>query len=242
MDDPTRSRGSATQVVMTWLIDQIAAGELQPGDRAPGEAEVAQALAVGRGTVREAIRSLATMGILDTRHGGGSYITDLEPGRMFAQFAIALQVTPVDRIGELSEIRRVLESHSAAMAAARMTAEDSLELHRLLDAFTAESDPERMGQIDTEFHHLVSTIGGNRTLAGVARTFHRLGGRFNLYFVLPPEVAKGTTDRAHRAVVAALDARDPGTAAAAMSAHVLRTATWLTEHIQNARGEESGEA
>lgn len=230
-DDPgsARTHVGATESALAGLRDLIADTSLPAGARLPSEPELSAQLGVSRGSLREAIRTLATLGVIEVRHGDGTYLTHLEPGRMFRSFAWAVQFVPPAGVLELLEIRRVLEAHAAARTAARMTADLSAQLHDILDEMDAIDDTARLSGLDTAFHQVINEAAGNDALAGIAETLHRRESRLHMYDVLPTELTRRATARGHRAILDALDRRDPAGAAAAAAAHAQQTEMWLRE-------------
>jgi len=226
----TRSHVGATESALAGLRDLIADTSLPVGARLPSEPELSAQLGVSRGSLREAIRTLATLGVIEVRHGDGTYLTNLEPGRMFRSFAWAVQFVPPAGVLELLEIRRVLEAHAAARAAARMTGELSRRLHAILDEMDAiDDDTAQLSVFDAAFHQMINEAAGNDALAGIAETLHRRESRLQMYDLLPTELTRGATARGHRAILDALDRRDPAGAAAAAAAHAQLTEMWLRE-------------
>lgn len=219
----------ATESALAGLRDLIASTALPAGARLPSEPELSAQLGVSRGSLREAIRTLAALGVIEVRHGDGTYLTHLEPGLMFRSFAWAVQFVPPAGVLELLEIRRVLEAHAAARTAARMTGDLSRRLHAILDEMDAIDDTARLSAFDTEFHQIINEAAGNDALAGIAETLHRRESRLHMYDVLPTDLTRGATARGHRAILDALDRRDPAGAAAAAAAHAQQTEMWLRE-------------
>ncbi|MBD3003251.1 MULTISPECIES: FadR/GntR family transcriptional regulator [unclassified Streptomyces] len=110
---------TATDEAADGLRAMIAKGELTPGQQLPAEPELCARLGVSRGSLREAVRSLAALGLLESRHGSGTFISALRPGQMLAGFAATVDVLPLDGLLELFDVRRPLEAQAAALAAAR---------------------------------------------------------------------------------------------------------------------------
>jgi DNA-binding FadR family transcriptional regulator len=147
------------------IAADIRVGRLAPGERLPGERELARRLEVGRASVREAIAALALQGVLATRPGAGSYVADdalerLAPGEVGAHDA-----GPFD----LLEARLLLEPGVAALAARRGRRDPAAEA--LLDAMdAAESAHDRAGWNDGDrrFHRQLAALTGNPVLTGLA--------------------------------------------------------------------------
>lgn len=103
----------------------IVEGKLQPGDALPAERELAVMLGISRPSVREAIRALSSMNILTSRHGGGTFVTSLDPSLLAQPISFLLQIDETV-ILNLFEVRRVLEVEAARIAALRIT-DDELD-------------------------------------------------------------------------------------------------------------------
>src|SRR5262249_54370800 len=113
------SEGSTDQVV-AFVRDLIVRGRLRPGDRLPGERELATRIGVSGPSVRAGLHALAAMGVVRSRHGSGTYIPDGPPalGSEPLSFLAALHGFTRD---EMYEARRILEVEAAALAAERAT-------------------------------------------------------------------------------------------------------------------------
>ena len=147
------------------IAADIRAGRLSPGERLPGERELARRLEVGRASVREAIAALALQGVLATRPGAGSYVADdalerLAPGEVGAHDA-----GPFD----LLEARLLLEAGVAALAARRGRRDPAAEA--LMEEAADPEDPAaRQGwnESDRLFHRRIAELTGNPVLAALA--------------------------------------------------------------------------
>lgn len=229
-------RLSATEFALTRLRDLIESGSLTVGSRLPSEPELCAQIGVSRSSLRQATRTLITLGVLDARHGDGTYVTELLPGRMFRNFTWAMQLISTDGVLEILEIRRVLEAHAAARTAARMTEDLSTRLHAMLNEMDVVDDTAQLAELDTAFHQLINNAARNDALAGFLDALRRRGLGLRMYDLLPPELSRTVTALGHRAILDALDRQDPEGAAAAAAAHTQQTETWvrslrsLTEH------------
>ncbi len=125
----TRAAGAADRTVRA-IAETIISGTLNPGERLPTERALATQLQVSRNTVREAIRSLEAMGVVEVRRGDGLYVTSLEPHCLLDTPSLVTPLLRNHNILEMFEVRAILESAATAMAAARMTEADHAELRR----------------------------------------------------------------------------------------------------------------
>lgn len=212
-------RSTLPQEVANRLLLQIREQELRPGDKLPAERQLAAMMAVSRPVVREALRALSLMGVVDIRQGDGTYVTSLEPRRLIAHLDIVFAKDSV-AIVQLLEARRVIEVGNVRLAAARVTEADLAGLEeRMRDLAGAIDDPVRFSELDIAFHTAVCAAAGNflllqfmdiiGTLGRVSR--ERTGGL--------PTVRRAAL-RDHRRLLDALRAHDPETAEGAMLAHL----------------------
>jgi DNA-binding FadR family transcriptional regulator len=133
---------SRTDDVVNGIKHMILAGKLRPGERLPVERELAEALGVSRGPLREGIRALSILGIVNTRQGDGTYVTSLDVSRLVAPmgFVVDLQGACRDLAG--SEVRDS-ESARIRMASHLLGVEESLrDLPVDDDELLAEPEPE----------------------------------------------------------------------------------------------------
>lgn len=135
-----------------------------PGTRLPSEREMAEQLGISRPSVREALRTLAVMGVLETRQGSGTQVAPTSANILRAPFEFLLLLDRPDLV-ELYEARELLEVYLAEQAAERRTAEDLLEIHRALCDMEATIDvPERMTEPNVRFHRSIARAAHNVVL------------------------------------------------------------------------------
>ncbi|WP_243229449.1 FadR/GntR family transcriptional regulator [Microbacterium sp. CIAB417] len=220
----------ALDTALHGLRALIADGELRPGDRLPSEGELCEHLGVSRGSLREAIRMLAALGVLDTRHGSGSYVSDLHAADLIKGLGLTVGLLPLDSIIELYEMRRALEAHAASLAAARI---DDATLDRL-DALLADlegvTDDEQLSELDNQFHSAITAVAGNDALASLADVLRARSRAYRIFETEDAAQIKILSDAGHRAILNALVARDPVAASAAAAGHVAQTEFWLRKH------------
>ncbi|MFB9311199.1 DNA-binding FadR family transcriptional regulator [Agromyces hippuratus] len=207
----------------------IASGELAPGQRFPPEAELCERLGVSRGSLREAVRMLDALGVIESRHGSGTYVSALEPANIIGALSLTVELMPFDAFIELYEVRRVLESHAAAQAAARMTDAGATELRDILDELEAR-EGEQGTELDALFHETIAKLAGNAALVELLRTFRSRSRAYQVFDLPSGPDMKQVSDRGHREILSALVNRDPASAEAAAAAHVAQTEQWLRTH------------
>lgn len=158
-------RSALADQVIAQLRNQITSGEWPVGSRIPTEPELVEQLGVARNTVREAVRALAHNGLLDIRQGSGTYVvaTSELAGVMQRRFATA---DP----RHVSELRSVLESSAARLAAGRRTDRDLKQMDALLarrEETWAAGDAEGFVEADATLHHAIVAAAHNDVLTGI---------------------------------------------------------------------------
>jgi DNA-binding FadR family transcriptional regulator len=233
---PAARRGTVTQHAIERIKAMIADGLLEPGQRLPTERDLAVRLGLSRSSMREAIRALTVLGVLEARHGSGVYVTQLRAGDLLETFGVVADLSRGPRLAELLEVRRVLESAATALAAARITAEQLAQVGRHVAAMEATDDPEEVLAHDLAFHRAIAAASGNETLAALLDGLSSRTFRARVHRGRHEEGAFARTRREHAAIHRALAARDPEAARAAAAAHVGEVEAWLRERDGSGSG------
>ena len=215
------ARGGFTADVIRTIKDMILDGRLEPGERLPSERALSEALGVSRPTVREAIRSLQAMNMVESRHGSGTFVASLSVEELLRplQFALALSDFALEH---LFDVRLMLEPGAAELAARNA---DGSQLERLRDCARRGSggdlSPEELVRIDVELHACIAEAAGNPLLERLLGSIAALAEESRGYTVRLPGVA-GQTASEHERIVDAICARSADRARAAMTAHITR--------------------
>jgi GntR family transcriptional regulator, transcriptional repressor for pyruvate dehydrogenase complex len=216
---PIDQRPSASERVAERLVSLISSGNIAPGDKLPSENELSKALQVSRPVVREALRGLAMMGIVASRQGGGCYVTDLKPQRLMAPLSFALSLQDYN-IESLFRAREVIDTGIAADAARNATVAQITTLQELVEAgHKLVDDPIGFRVMDAEFHALVASAAKNDFLEKVCSSLYSLAIEQRRKASAKPGVLLRSA-RDHAEIVAAIVAKDPDAASAAMGRHV----------------------
>lgn len=218
---PLARRTYVAEAIRT-IKDMILDGRLAPGQQLPPERSLSEALGVSRPTVREAIRSLQAMNILESRHGAGTFVASLSVDELLRplQFVLSLAEGGLDH---LFEVRLLLEPGAAALAAERATAEQIEAIRDCAARAEADAvdDADAMLRLDTELHERIVEASGNPLLQHLWAATSALGAESRAYTVRLPGVRPRTITE-HHAVIDAIAAGDGPAAAAAMTAHITR--------------------
>ena len=197
----------------------ILSGELRPGDSLPPERELAAMLGISRPSLREAIRVLSALNVVEPRHGGGTFVTSLQPRELAQPINFLLQV---DRLAfrHLLEVRQVLEVGAARLAAPRITDDQLAALRDLTEqAERVLGRPEPFLELDFDIHTAIIEATGNPIYLSLYQSIA------DLSLESRKRTARSAATRraahvGHLAIVAALSSRDGAAAAAAMHDHL----------------------
>ncbi|KGM08789.1 FadR/GntR family transcriptional regulator, partial [Cellulomonas carbonis] len=110
---------SRTDRVVDGITRMILDGELRAGDRLPVEKDLAAALDVSRGSLREGVRALEALGVLEARQGAGTYVTSLDPSLLVGPLGMVVELQAAGHALPVHEVRRTLETEAAGLAARR---------------------------------------------------------------------------------------------------------------------------
>ena len=228
------TRGGSEQVV-AYVRGLIESGALHSGDRLPTERELAARLGVSRPTVRAGLRALATPGVVRSRRGSGTFITDGPPalGGEPLSFLAALHGFTRE---EMYEVRRILEVGAAGLAAERATCDQVNTLaESVAGMFASFDDPHAFFSHDIRFHRTVGLASGNRIMASLAEM---ISGLYHEYrrdsaASASEQEMQGAAD-AHRRIYEAIRARDPQLARNATSEHLLTAQAFHAARTQAA--------
>src|SRR6478735_1413125 len=234
---PDTSARSQTDVVIQGIKDMITDGELVAGSRLPIEKDLSARFAVSRGSLREGVRALATLGVLETRQGDGTYVTSLDPALLLSPLGFLADLQTSAGSAHLLAVRRILEAESAARAALLLTdgqlGELSATLDRIDDILQSEDselDLEGYIDADTEFHRIIARASGNPALAGLIESLVGRTFRARLWRAITERRAVRDTQAEHRAILSELVRRDPDRARIRMSVHVLGVEEFASDH------------
>src|SRR5207249_4337771 len=194
-------------------------GTLPTGQPLPGERLLAERFGVSRGSIRDALRMLETIGLLETRHGRGTFPRELDVNRLVAPLASVLTYRH-DLRDELLDVRRMFEPAVARAAALRVTGDDLADLQRIVETQRRKLKAGRSAIVeDTAFHAVLARATRNRAVVRIMETLNNLLIESRT-LTLKQKGRPERSIRGHEAVVEALRRRDPDAAARAMHTHL----------------------
>jgi GntR family transcriptional regulator, transcriptional repressor for pyruvate dehydrogenase complex len=227
------SRSTLPEEIANRMLTQIREQELRPGDKLPPERDLARMMDVSRPVLREALRALALMRVVDIRQGAGTYITSLEPQQLISHLDFVFSKDSV-AMAQLLEARRVIEVGNVRLAAKRVTDIDLEALAKLVGALETQiDDPDRFSELDIAMHVAVCAAAGNFLLLQFMNILSSLG-RVSRERTGGLRSVRQAALRDHRRILAALRARDPDAAEAAMLRHLDHVEAGLRESVQRA--------
>ena len=231
---PAKAPEGGTEQVVAHVRTLIEGGSLRPGDRLPAERDLAVEIGVSRPTVRAGLRALAAMGVVQSRHGSGTYIPSGPPilGSEPLRFLAALHGFTRE---EMFEARRILEVAAAGLAAERATPDQVATIaEEVASLFASMDDPVGFLVHDVKFHQTVAVASGNPIVTSL------VGMVSELYYAHRRETAAQASDRnlrdaadMHRRIYQAIRTRDDEAARRAMAEHLA--------HARAYQAEEAGE-
>jgi DNA-binding FadR family transcriptional regulator len=221
---PRKRSRSLAHALVEGIGQQVRSRALQPGQKLPTESEIMKVYGVSRTVVREALSRLQAAGLVETRHGIGTFVLEPRTGTGFwidpADIATAVDVLAV------LELRISLETESAGLAAQRHTPEQLAEMRAALDAL--EANPDGTGDTvtsDFRFHLVVANATGNRYFADImshlgATLIPRARINSPRLAMEDPSQYLRRVNREHEEIYQAIARRDPESARAAMRIHL----------------------
>ncbi|MFI0370607.1 FadR/GntR family transcriptional regulator [Actinomadura sp. 1N219] len=206
--EPLRSEPIKERVIRE-LSRQIEEGAFQPGDQLPNERNMSEQLKVSRGTVREALQFLQTLGLVEIRHGVGTFVRSAGDSRPLRTEWRQWTARHADQVHDMLEVRKGLESFAAELAAQRATEADLAALDEAfarMEAAFHDRDLIAMVQADVEFHRALIAGAHNEALLELANTMgEQLLPERGATWDLPERPEKSITE--HRAIRDAIRSR-----------------------------------
>ena len=216
--------------VVRQLIDGVLANRMRAGERLPSEVKLSQMLGVGRSVVREALRSLTVLGLVEVRQGNGTYLRGPEAGFLTRAIEWGLLLGAHEAL-DLVEARCHLEEAITSLAGERRSDADLEDLRQLMAEMEASKhDTERFVAADLAFHAKLAEASRNRTLQRIMLSIASLL-RVWIGRVMQDEVNLTPACEEHRRMLAAIEVGDPVAARAAAAAHMDRARSRLERSL-----------
>jgi DNA-binding FadR family transcriptional regulator len=217
----SRDETSATAGVIEALQHSIRVGVYKPGERLPSERAIGDRLRVSRPTVREAVRTLTAMRILESRRGSGIFVAPLVPGELLRPLQFALELSE-PTLSHLFEVRLALEPLATALAAERRSADALQRMRRCVRAAAdVRVSASRFVELDTQLHMLIVEASENGLLHNMVASVSWLSLQ-SRELTVRDDGMQAASIADHEAIVNAIGVRDAAAAEAAMRGHLER--------------------
>ncbi|MDJ0344595.1 FadR/GntR family transcriptional regulator [Streptomyces sp. H10-C2] len=218
---------AVTDEAIEKIKEMIVSGALRPGDRLPKESELAAELGLSRNSLREAVRALSLIRILDVRQGDGTYVTSLDPQLLLEAMSFVVDFHRDDTVLEFLAVRRILEPAATAMAALRIPEQELDALQGKLDALGPDPSVEELVASDLEFHRGIVQASGNSVLCSLLDGLSGPTTRARVWRGLTQQDAVSRTLHEHQAILSALRDRDAEAARSWATVHIASVEQWL---------------
>ena len=220
-----------TEGAIDKIRERIVSGAWGPGDRLPKESELAADLGLSRNSLREAVRALSQLRVLEVRQGDGTYVSSLEPNLLLESTGFVSHLLLGETEIELYEVRRILEAAVAALAAGRIDQQERTELAQSLERMRDAKNVEELVEADVAFHAVIAKAAGNAVLASLLASIATRTLRARLWHGRQAAGALDETRDEHRRIYEAIVAGDPELARATATAHIASSERWLRDQL-----------
>lgn len=218
---------AVTDEAIEKIKAMIVGGAIRPGDRLPGEAELAGSLGLSRNSLREAVRALALMRILDVRQGDGTYIASLSVASLVDALGFLIDFQRDASVLEIFEVRRILEPAATALAAATIGDDLVAELQADLDRLRPDSTVDEFVTHDLRFHLRIAQASGNALLASLIDNLSLPTQRARIWRGVTEQNSSARTLAEHGAILDAVRRHEPDEARAWATVHIAGIHNWL---------------
>jgi DNA-binding FadR family transcriptional regulator len=216
-----------TDEAIEKIKQMILSGRIRPGEKLPREADLAADLGLSRNSLREAVKALSLINVLDVRQGDGTYATSLRPSLLLEALSFIVDFHRDDTVLEFLEVRRILEPAATAMASLAMRDEDREKLGDILNSVDVHSPVDDFVAADLEFHRTIAVGSGNSVLASLVDSMSMPTARARVWRGMTEPHALEKTLGEHRAIYGAIVSRDPDLARSWATIHISGIESWL---------------
>ncbi len=206
------------EMVIEQIKDIVKKGELRSGDKLPSERELCDKLEVSRASIREALKSLQMLGLIESKHGEGNFINENFENSLLEPLSIVFLLLG-SKGDDVLQLRKIIEPETAALAAKNITDEQLMELKDIMEELNNASDGEVSASLDKRFHYKIAQASGNHLISTVMFSMSSLIEKYiensNVH-----NSNKEMVKTNHEEIWRALKAHDADAAAAAIRKHL----------------------
>ena len=220
-EEKTNSAGGAGKVV-EFFRQRVLSGELKVGDRLPPERDLCVLLGISRPSLREGMKALSVLGVIDSQQGRGAFVGEANPAILGDVLSFSLAQQP-NVIEDVMQVRMAIECHAIRLACGVATEADLAEISRRLEVFVDSlQDPERGGRADHAFHLALVEASDSPSLITVYRTLEPLLVRSHVnrrQLVAADLSVTSSLVQAHKDILVAVMKGDPDEAERCLRGH-----------------------
>jgi len=163
--------------VIEQIKFMITSGELKQGDKLPPERELVEKFQVSRTSIREALRALQIIGLIECRQGGGNYIRDSFEDNLIEPLSLMFVLQNSKNV-EILELRKILEIETARLAAEKISDEEIIRLGEVIGEMKDSPSEEYNVKLDKKFHFIVAKASGNNLIISILKAVSSLMDSF----------------------------------------------------------------
>ncbi|MBK5241238.1 FadR/GntR family transcriptional regulator [Clostridium sp.] len=218
--------------VILQIKDMIDKGILKKGDRLPSERALVEQLQISRTSIREALRALEVIGLIDCRQGEGNYIKASFQDNLFEPLSIMFMLEESTQ-DEIWELRKIVEVEASGLAAKRITDDKLQELKEIYQRFISSVDEDVTAEIDKEFHYKIAECSGNILIFNILKTVSNLVDHFIVdarRLILVQEKNKRILLDQHNNIYLAIEKHSSAAARQAMREHLDFAKVYIKEN------------
>ncbi|QGU95765.1 FCD domain-containing protein [Clostridium bovifaecis] len=207
--------------VINQIKTMIQDGTLKRGDKLPSERDLVEQLGVSRASIREALRVLEIVGLVECKQGEGNFIRSTFQDSLFEPLSIMFMLNEC-KVEEIFDLRKVMETETAALAAKEVTDAELKEMRDLIDEMKISEDEEERVKVDRKFHYKIAQASRNFLIVNILNTVSTLMDSFikDARRNIINNQHKDIIDEQHERILKGLKNRNPGEAAEAMRIHM----------------------
>jgi GntR family transcriptional repressor for pyruvate dehydrogenase complex len=225
-------RDKTYEVVIDAINKMVKDGAVTKGDRLPAERQLAIDLGVSRTSIREALKTLEVIGLLERRHGGGTFIKDDFTNALERPLSLLLAFDRIE-MREILELRTMVEAEMTYHAAKQISDEEIEELRELLRLMLDTEDETISTQYDKQFHFAIAKASRNHIILSLFQVINNLLDEFikEIRYIVSLDDNK-LVDVAHINIFEAIEAKDPDRARKAMGDHMKIVNDYFKQEIK----------
>lgn len=239
MFQPIRNK-KVYEFVIEQIQEMLLDGRLKKGDRLPSERDLTEQLSVSRTSIREAMRALEILGLVESRQGEGNFISGNMDDNVFQPLSVLFMLNN-GKFENVLELREVLEIESVSLAVGRATPEDIEDLKALIQALRDSPDEKEAARLDMEFHYKIAAMTGNTLILSLFKAISVLMEAFiknARELIHGDDLNRELLNVIHQSVCDGIAENNREKAVSAMERHfTLINTTYLRMAEQNPRGQ-----